>query len=111
MTCRCRFRCGSPPRERPSVSPFWCSPSWRGRAGAPCPPLVLLRLPLGRALAHPLALAVLRIVSVALFVALIAAGLFGNQDSYRNLALAFVWIVWWVGFAYLSALVGDLWAL
>jgi len=83
----------------------------RGAAGAAYARLDLLRLPLGRALAHPLALAVLRIVSVALFVALIAAGLFGNQDSYRNLAPAFVWIVWWVGFAYLSALVGDLWAL
>ena len=70
-----------------------------------------MRLPLGRALAHPLTLAALRIVSAVLFVVLIATGLFGNQDSYRNLAPTFVWIVWWVGFAYFSALVGDLWAL
>ena len=27
----------------------------------------------------------------------------------RNLAPAFVWIAWWIGFTYLSALVGDVW--
>jgi hypothetical protein len=70
----------------------------------------LLRLPVARTLAHPLTLAALRVLAVSVFVVLIAAGLFGTSDPFRNLAPAFVWIVWWVGFAYLSALVGDLWA-
>ena len=82
----------------------------RGASGAGYPRLDLLRLPLARPLAHPLTLAALRVLSVGVFVVLIAAGLVGTQDPYRNLAPAFVWIVWWIGFAYLSALVGDLWA-
>jgi hypothetical protein len=82
----------------------------RGASGADHPRLDLLRLPLGRALAHPATVAVVRLLSVGVFVVLIAAGLFGTQDPYRNLAPAFVWIVWWIGLAYLSALVGDLWA-
>jgi hypothetical protein len=45
------------------------------------------------------------------FLVVIAAGLFGTQDPFRNLAPAFVWIAWWIGFTYLSAAVGDLWAL
>jgi uncharacterized membrane protein len=45
------------------------------------------------------------------FFVLIAAGLFGTQDPFRNLAPAFVWIAWWIGFTYLSALLGDVWAL
>ena len=74
----------------------------RRGAGGSSPRLVLLRL-------HPLALEALRAVSVCVFFVLIAAGLFGTQDPFRNLTPAFVWIVWWIGFIYLSALVGDLW--
>jgi len=75
----------------------------RRGAGAPIPRLALLRL-------HPLALAALRTLSVCVFFVLIAAGLFGTQDPFRNLAPAFVWIAWWIGFTYLSALLGDVWA-
>src|SRR5207247_7924923 len=53
----------------------------------------------------------LRALSVLVFVLVIAAGPFGIQDPFRNLAPAFVWIVWWIGFTYLSALLGDVWAL
>ena len=34
----------------------------------------------------------------------------GHPNPTRNLAPTVVWILWWVGFAYLSALVGNLWA-
>src|SRR5262249_12238073 len=30
---------------------------------------------------------------------------------YRNLITTMVWVTWWVGFAFVCALVGDLWAL
>jgi len=83
----------------------------RGAGAASYPRFDLLRLPAARALAHPLFLEVLRAVSVCVFAILIAAGLFGTQDPFRNLTPAFVWIAWWVGFAYLSAVAGDLWAL
>ncbi len=74
----------------------------RHRAELPYPRRALLRVP-------PLAPDVLRAMSVFLFVVLIAAGLFGAQDPFRNLVPAFVWIAWWIGFTYLCALLGDLW--
>ena len=74
------------------------------RRGAGYPQLFLLRIP-------PTVVGALRAVSVGVFFVVIAAGLFGTQDPFRNLAPAFVWIAWWIGFTYLSALLGDFWAL
>ncbi|HXM83918.1 MAG TPA: hypothetical protein VN929_18635 [Burkholderiales bacterium] len=82
----------------------------RRGGSASYPRLDLLRLPAARALAR-LALHALRAVSVFVFVVLIAAGLFGTQEPFRNLVPTFVWIAWWIGFTYLSATAGDLWAL
>jgi hypothetical protein len=45
------------------------------------------------------------------FVFTVGAGFIGVQDSYRNLITTMVWVTWWVGFAFVCALVGDLWAL
>ncbi len=53
----------------------------------------------------------IRWLSVAVFGLLLAAGFFGNPDPFRNIAPSFVWVVWWVGMAFTSALVGNLWAL
>jgi hypothetical protein len=75
------------------------------------PRLNLLRYGPIRALAHPSLLFVVRLLSVGLLVLVVAAGFFGNQHPLRNLAPALVWILWWVGLAYVSAFVGDLWAL
>lgn len=50
--------------------------------------------------------------SVAVFLLLVTAGLFGNQGDWdRNILPVAVWVVWWVGMAFACALVGDLWAL
>jgi hypothetical protein len=53
----------------------------------------------------------LRLLAAAIFLLTIGAGLFGVQDAYRNLITTMVWIIWWVGLAFVCALVGDLWAL
>ena len=45
------------------------------------------------------------------FLTTVAAGFFGTQDPYRNLAPTMVWVLWWVGFAFVCALVLDVWAL
>jgi hypothetical protein len=50
-------------------------------------------------------------VAVALFLAVMLAGWFGNQNPLMNLAPTAVWIIWWVGLAYLSAVFGNLWRL
>lgn len=70
----------------------------------------LLRWLVGRLLAHPAVRLLARVISVLLLVLLVVAGLFGNQDPARNLAPTVIWVLWWVGFAYVSALAGNLWA-
>ncbi len=50
------------------------------------------------------------VLSVALFLLVIAAGWFGNQNPLENFAPAAVWIIWWVAGAYISAIFGNLWA-
>ena len=60
-------------------------------------------------LAHPGAVAGLQILSVALFLLVLAAGFFGVQSPARNFAPTMVWIIWWIGLAMVAALLGDLW--
>ena len=75
------------------------------------PRLDLLRFRVGRALAHPAVLFLCRVLSFAIFVLIVVAGLIGTQNPFKNIAPTLVWVVWWVGVAYVSALVGDVWAL
>lgn len=74
------------------------------------PRLNLLDYRLGRLAVHPANVFVIKLASVLLFVLIVAAGAFGNQDPLRNLAPVMVWIIWWVGMAVVSAFLGDLWA-
>ncbi|HYI86720.1 MAG TPA: hypothetical protein VEX61_06460, partial [Burkholderiales bacterium] len=53
----------------------------------------------------------LRCLAVLVFLLTLAAGFFGTPDPYRNLAPTMVWVLWWVGFAFVCALVVDLWTL
>ncbi len=73
------------------------------------PRLNLLRYSLGRLLAHSSFVLAVKLVAVLLFLLVLAAGFLGNQHPMRNIAPALVWIIWWVGMAYVSAFVGDLW--
>ena len=52
-----------------------------------------------------------RLLSVALFFLVLSTGLFGQQDAGLNLTPTFVWILWWVGFSFFVAFVGNLWPL
>ena len=55
--------------------------------------------------------AVFEAVAVAAFVFIIAAGLFGNQSTFKNIAPTAFWVLWWVGFTFLCAFVCNLWPL
>jgi hypothetical protein len=80
------------------------------RAGQPPKGIDLSRTIFGRFFTSRLTSQALAIVSVSLFVFLMAAGLFGAQeDPFTNILPAFVWVGWWVGFAFLCALVGNVW--
>ncbi len=73
--------------------------------------LDLTRTAGGRFLVAPGFLLACRTLAVALFLVVVAAGLFGVQSPLKNIAPVMVWAIWWVGMAYISALLGDLWAL
>lgn len=75
------------------------------------PRLNILAVPPGRWLASPWLLEPLRAASVAFLVLVVVAGFIGQQNPYRNLAPTAVWVLWWVGMAYVSGLLGDLWVL
>jgi hypothetical protein len=84
----------------------------RERKGDDVPRLELLDTPVGRVIAHRYALSLLRLLSVGIFIVLILAGLFGVQDDPdKNILPTAVWVIWWVGLAFFSALMGDLWSL
>lgn len=71
----------------------------------------LLRYPAGRWLMGGGVAYALQLVALAIFIVVIIAGFRGDQNPYKNIAPSMVWVVWWVGLAYLSAFFGDLWAL
>ncbi len=75
------------------------------------PRLNLLALRSARWLASPTLTGTLRALGVALLLLIVLSGLLGEQSPARNFAPTFVWIIWWVGLAYVCALVGNLWAL
>ncbi len=52
----------------------------------------------------------LQIVTALLTLLVVVAGLLGDQTPTHNIAPVMVWVIWWVGIAYLSALVGDIWS-
>jgi len=74
-------------------------------------PLPTWRVTLSSSVVGP-ALFGIRLASVLLFLLLMAAGLFGNQDDWdTNILPVAVWVLWWVGLAYVCALIGNVWAL
>jgi hypothetical protein len=66
---------------------------------------------LGRLMGRPGVAAALKLAALGLFIVMVLAGLIGNPDPYRNIAPTLVWIIFWVGFAYVSAFGGNLWPL
>src|SRR5215207_1925756 len=71
----------------------------------------LLAGPFGRIIGCPAIFMALRLAVLSLFVIVILAGLIGDQNPYRNIAPTLVWVVWWVGLAFVAAFAGDVWSL
>jgi hypothetical protein len=53
----------------------------------------------------------LRSGGVALLALAVIAGLLGRQSPFHNITPVLVWVVFWVGVSFASALLGDVWAL
>ena len=55
------------------------------------------------------ALILIRLISIFLLLLIIISGLFGNQSPLKNLAPVTVWVIWWVGFVYITSFVANTW--
>jgi len=71
----------------------------------------LLNSPIGRIILHPFLLAPIKLMSVSIFVLVVLAGLLGDSTPTKNFAPTLIWIIWWVGAAYVCALIGNVWRL
>jgi hypothetical protein len=76
----------------------------------PYPRLDLMAAPLGRWIASPSLVLAVKLLALAGFIITIVAGFRGDQNPYRNIAPTMVWTIAWVGLAYVSAFIGNLWA-
>jgi hypothetical protein len=56
-------------------------------------------------------IAIPRALASGMLLLVIVAGLFGNQDPIRNIAPVMIWIIGWVGLAFASVLLGEVWTL
>ena len=70
----------------------------------------LLANPLGRFFASTFFVLLLRTLSVGILVLIIVAGYIGHENPFENIAPTAIWVIWWVGFAYISGLLGNLWS-
>ena len=82
-----------------------------GATHARYPRYNLLRLPPVRWLASPPVTATLKTLSVALTVYVIVGALIGNERAALNPAPAAIYVAFWVGLSFFTALFGNLWAL
>ncbi|MBI3710568.1 MAG: hypothetical protein HY246_23225 [Proteobacteria bacterium] len=90
-----------------ALAAYFLRPTAPGRHGDDTQP----GAPHGRVwtLQWPIALG--RLLIVVLFTLVIAAGLFGRQHPFKNIAPIAFWIFGWVGLSILAAVIGDLWTL
>ena len=81
-----------------------------GSASFRYPSFNLLALP-GTTLTSQIKSAVAQVLSVLLLLLVIATSFVGTDNALENFSPTFVWIIWWVGMGYISALFGNLWML
>ncbi|RME49947.1 MAG: YHS domain-containing protein, partial [Deltaproteobacteria bacterium] len=89
--------------------------SWRAGKRAPVVPAIAARKPLTahpgvrRLLRRPGFQTSARLMMVAIFLFIIYAGLFGNQNPTMNIAPLLTWTIWWAGLIFLILYFGKAW--
>ena len=53
----------------------------------------------------------MQLLAVLALILLVVAGLFGNPGTFKNITPVAVWVIWWVGFGFLTAFIGNIWPL
>jgi len=66
---------------------------------------------LGRLVASPVPSLLLKLVVLGLSLLTVLAGFWGSTNPYQNIAPTMTWVIGWVGLAYVSAFIGNLWAM
>ena len=82
----------------------------RDHAPGDYPTFNLLRT-FGQVLAHPAMVETVRVIFVLLFFLIVVAGYIGDPSPYNNISVVMVWVVAWVGLAFVCSLAGNFWAL
>ena len=90
------------------ITAWFMRPASASKATAPTN---LLTTSFGRALSNKWLLLAMRLISVLLFLIAILSGLYGVPDYSRNAAPTIVWVLGWVGLAFVSLLIGNVWLL
>ncbi len=75
------------------------------------PRLNLLRFAPVRALTNRRVIQSFRVAAVLVMLLVLLAGGIGTQRPTSNIAPVLVWVYWWVGIAFASALLGNVWGL
>ena len=57
------------------------------------------------------ALSTFRLIGAFIFFVILYACFWGSDNPIYNIAPTFIWVIWWVGLAYLCAFIGDIWRL
>jgi len=57
------------------------------------------------------ALWLVKLASIFVFGLIIATAFWGSEKPLDNLSPTFIWIIWWVGMGFVSATIGNVWAL
>lgn len=70
----------------------------------------LMTTAFGRFLANRWIIRALQFLSISFLFITIISGFIGSQDPFENIAPTAVWVIWWVGFAYICGLIGNLWS-
>ncbi len=86
-----------------ALGALWQTPQLERRSAGRALGAGFSRLVLG-----PVRIAV-QVVSVFMFVVVLAAALVGSTDPFENLAPTWVYVVFWLGLPLLSVLFGDVW--
>ena len=50
-----------------------------------------------------------QLCGVAVLILVVTAAFYGEQTPTRNIAPVMVWVIWWIGLAYVSALLVNVW--
>ncbi|WP_223668681.1 hypothetical protein [Kangiella shandongensis] len=65
-------------------------------------------LPRG-SLSRKIITSILQLIGVTLFALTLVTAYVGDNNTFNNFSPTFVWIIWWVGFTFIVALVGNFW--